>query len=75
MILAASAYTLNSKTGPQPIWYLGIIIVQGPIGIFIGGWLYERRRRVDATNLPCPNCHYDLTGNQIGGCPECGHTA
>ncbi len=22
----------------------------------------------------CPNCDYDLTGNETGRCPECGHT-
>jgi len=22
----------------------------------------------------CPHCHYDLTGNESGVCPECGHT-
>jgi hypothetical protein len=32
-------------------------------------WWLKRRR---STQGRCPACHYDLTGNTSGVCPECG---
>ncbi len=34
-------------------------------------WLWYRDRR-RPTEGHCPNCHYNMTGNQSGKCPECG---
>jgi len=36
-------------------------------GLFLKGWIYK------SVKGQCPMCHYDLTGNTTGTCPECGY--
>jgi hypothetical protein len=35
-------------------------------------WLWRRDLRTRPRPGCCPECHYDLTGNESGICPECG---
>jgi hypothetical protein len=44
--------------------YQGLILL---IGVVIAVQPRERPAR-----FPCRRCHYDLTGNESGICPECG---
>lgn len=48
-----------------PLWL--IIATVGPVAAFL--W-YRGRRRPGPGH--CPNCNYDLTGNESGKCSECG---
>jgi hypothetical protein len=34
---------------------------------------FARGRALPADYPACPACHYNLTGNSSGTCPECGH--
>lgn len=36
------------------------------------GFRYAKLRRQEQSDLACPKCGYDLTGNVSGICPECG---
>jgi len=47
-----------------PIWLLVIV----PVGALISA----RCRPIAHIGSYCPNCRYDLSGNQSGVCPECG---
>jgi len=41
-------------------------------GVFhVAHRVYRRRHPLPPANA-CTNCHYDLTGNESGTCPECG---
>lgn len=51
-----------------PHWFLGLIFATLPTI-----WLIKWRRRRNLPDIPCGNCGYDLTGNESGVCPECGH--
>lgn len=48
-----------------PLW-LPLVAIGVPTGWFI--WHDRRRRGIQL----CRHCHYDLTGNISGICPECG---
>ncbi len=50
-----------------PHWFLILIFAILPT-IWLFKW--NKRRKLGA-NI-CPNCAYDLTGNESGNCPECG---
>ena len=52
-----------------PHWFFTLIFAIGPTIWFIK-W---RKRKTLGLNI-CSGCSYDLTGNQTGQCPECGHT-
>ena len=49
-----------------PLW-LPLALVAVPTSI-----LWYRSRRARLLSGHCPNCHYNLTGNTSGICPECG---
>lgn len=54
-----------------PVWPLLLIIALPMIVIYawrVSVWL-DRKRTIAGH---CPTCHYDLTGNLSGICPECG---
>lgn len=40
--------------------------------ILLIGVLIAAQPRVRPARFPCRRCHYDLTGNESGICPECG---
>lgn len=47
------------------------------LAAFAAPWLFLRRQARQqaqrARTGACPNCGYDLKGNESGTCPECGH--
>ena len=47
-----------------PLWFPFLVAATATAWI----WRLDRRRPPGA----CPKCHYDLTGNTTGICPECG---
>lgn len=51
-----------------PVWCLIVVFLLPPI-FFLTRCLIRLRRRPDTA---CTTCHYDLTGNVSGICPECG---
>ncbi len=60
LVVVASYWLIALITGLYPF----IFIVK----------LVCRMKRASQAMIPCRNCHYDLTGNQSGTCPECGTT-
>ena len=48
-----------------PYWFIVLACAAMPL---IWGFTRRRRRHADC----CPTCHYNLTGNISGICPECG---
>ncbi len=51
-------------------WWAWLIVVPCAFIVIYGVYVEFTRQRV--TEGGCPNCHYDLTGNVSGVCPECG---
>ena len=50
-----------------PYWFLVILF-----GLLPGIWFIQWRRQRKLEPNACPQCAYDLTGNETGVCPECG---
>jgi len=48
-------------------WFLTLIFA-----ILPAIWLYKWRKRRKLGPTACPDCGYDLRGNETGECPECG---
>jgi hypothetical protein len=42
-------------------------------GMFPAIWLFKWNKRRRFGHGACASCGYDLTGNETGSCPECGH--
>ena len=51
-----------------PVWFLTLILAMLPTI-----WFLRWRKRRNLPDITCPSCGYDLTGNETGKCPECGH--
>lgn len=52
-----------------PLWCCALLFASIPAAYLgLNLWL-------DLERIPghCPHCHYDLTGNRSGRCPECGN--
>jgi len=47
----------------------GVVRAMYNIGVI---WLFKWNRRRKLSPNACPDCGYDLTGNETGMCPECG---
>ena len=52
-----------------PSWLATILLAVYPTITFVRGPFRRWRRRWKGL---CPDCAYDLTGNESGVCPECG---
>ena len=53
-----------------PIWFLILVFAILPTI-----WLIKWNKRRKLGPNACPACGYDLTGNETGECPECGHAS
>ena len=51
-------------------WFIAALLIIYPA--FVIRNEYHRWQLQRAAAHPCPTCHFDLTGNQSGTCPECG---
>lgn len=54
---------------PRPVWLYGIAASYGVLIMLVGGIIVIQRDRHDHH---CHHCGYDLAGNRLGLCPECG---
>ena len=52
-----------------PCWAVALVTSLAPLRWWRSG---RRRRRERRPRGMCPDCGYDLTGNESGVCPECG---
>ncbi len=80
MLSSNSSYTAET-VWVLPFWHLWlalfIIVCAQDLRVLTSPGtlvaLYRRRRSVRLLAAArCPSCHYNLTGNQSGVCPECG---
>ena len=44
-------------------------------GVLPAIWLFKWNKRRKVGPNACSGCGYDLTGNESGVCPECGHAS
>src|SRR5262249_52408076 len=51
------------------LWVL-VLVLAAPPGFHLFRWLNSRRKMKHQNR--CSMCHYNLTGNTSGVCPECG---
>ncbi len=59
---------------PVGLFWPIICVLVSLCGLAVCSKVWFLRRQTDM-NLPCcDDCGYNLTGNQSGTCPECGHT-
>lgn len=54
---------------PRPEWLLILTFAYSGLILLVGGMMSFIPRRRDEE---CHKCGYDLTGNELGVCPECG---
>lgn len=65
-------FNLRTYSLSLPLW--AIALVFGAYPTISVAWRATRRYRRRQRGL-CLHCGYDLTGNESGICPECGHKA
>ena len=52
-----------------PLWMVVLLTSVLP-AIWLAAGVWNKRRKLGPNT--CPDCGYDLTGNESGECPECG---
>ena len=70
-------YTVQTKLGVVQNRYFGIPhwFTATCLAILPALWLIKWNKRRKLGPNTCPACSYDLTGNESGKCPECGHAS
>jgi hypothetical protein len=79
MILLAAVVIIAGPASEFPFPFVLGLLLAALAGLLAYAWYsYDRprgvlHRQIDRMNHGrCPECGYDLTGNESGVCPECG---
>ena len=73
LIIMAALNPMGPIAGWTAIAFAILLLMSFLFSIWLYRIVYLHLRWNPPTLGHCPTCNYNLTGNQSGRCPECGH--